>query len=86
MPAWRVEAKHDQLRLSLDATTRRKLERAAAYEETSLGEFVLEQALLAAECVIEVHERVVAAPSDLLAAHAPVKRQRAVGRRPRTGS
>ena len=45
--------KRDRMHLRLDAKTKRTLERAAAYEETSVSDFVLANAVAAAERVIE---------------------------------
>jgi uncharacterized protein (DUF1778 family) len=42
--------------LHLDAESTRKLERAAAYEETTVADFVLKNAVAAAERVIASHE------------------------------
>ena len=42
-----------------DARSKRKLERAAAYEETTVSRFVLHNAVAAAERVIEARERIV---------------------------
>ena len=52
----RSEAKRDRVHLRLDAGTKRKLERAAAYEDTSISAFVLDNAVAAADRVIEAHE------------------------------
>ncbi|MDE0704965.1 MAG: DUF1778 domain-containing protein [Rhodospirillaceae bacterium] len=49
--------KRDRMHLRLDARTKRKLERAAAYEETTVSGFVLANAVAAAERVIASHER-----------------------------
>ncbi len=46
------------MHLRLDAITKRKLERAAAFEETSVTDFVLANAVAAAERVIDTHEKV----------------------------
>ena len=53
-----VGIKRDRMHLRLDAKTKRKLERAAAYEETSVSDFVLVQAIAAADRVIDAHERI----------------------------
>ncbi|MCY4239053.1 MAG: DUF1778 domain-containing protein [Rhodospirillaceae bacterium] len=53
-----AETKHERVHLRLDARSRRKLERAAAYEETTLSRFVLHNAVAAAERVIEARERI----------------------------
>ena len=59
-----AEAKRDRMHLRLDAKTKRKLERAAAYEETSVSDFVLENAVAAAERVIDSHEKVALSARD----------------------
>ena len=46
-----TEVKRDRLHLRLDAKAKRKLERAAAYEETSVSDFILANAVAAAERV-----------------------------------
>ena len=46
-----VTIKRERMHLRLDANTKRKLERAAAYEETSISDFVLGQAIAAADRV-----------------------------------
>ena len=48
----------------LDAASKRKLERAAAYSNRSVTEFVLANAIEAAEKVIEDHETVVLSDRD----------------------
>jgi uncharacterized protein (DUF1778 family) len=59
-----VNAKRDRMHLRLDARTKRTLERAAAYEETSVTDFVLENAMAAAERVIDAHEKVTLSIPD----------------------
>jgi uncharacterized protein (DUF1778 family) len=59
-----AEAKRDRMHLRLDAKTKRKLERAAAYEETSISDFVLENAVAAAERVIDSHEKISLSARD----------------------
>lgn len=56
--------KRDRMHLRLDAKTKRKLERAAAYEETTVSDFVLANAVAAAERVIDSHEKVVLSAQD----------------------
>jgi uncharacterized protein (DUF1778 family) len=48
--------KQERMHIRLDPLSKRKLERAAAYAHKSLSEFVLGQALHAAEEVIQEHE------------------------------
>ncbi|HLG86346.1 MAG TPA: DUF1778 domain-containing protein [Alphaproteobacteria bacterium] len=52
------------MHLRLDAKTKRKLERAAAYEETSVTDFVLAYAVAAAERVISSHEKITLSAKD----------------------
>ena len=59
-----VEVKRDRMHLRLDAKTKRKLERAAAYEETSVSDFVLANAVAAAERVIDSHEKITLSAKD----------------------
>lgn len=56
--------KRDRMHLRLDARTKRKLERAAAYEARSVSDFVLENAVAAAERVIEAHEKITLSAAD----------------------
>jgi uncharacterized protein (DUF1778 family) len=56
--------RRDRLHLRLDARTKRVLQRAAAYQEKSVTDFVLSSAAAAAEQVIERHEQVTLAPAD----------------------
>ena len=56
--------KHERMHLRLDAASKRKLERAAAYAHKSLSEFVLSKALAAAEEVLEKHEQYILAEAD----------------------
>jgi uncharacterized protein (DUF1778 family) len=50
-------AKRDRVHLRLDAATKRMLERAAAFEQTSVSDFVLANARQAAARIIEAHEQ-----------------------------
>ena len=59
-----AEVKRDRMHLRLDAKAKRKLERAAAYEETSVSDFVLANAVAAAERVINSHEKVTLSTRD----------------------
>jgi len=59
-----VDARRDRMHLRLDATAKRKLERAAAYQATSVTDFVLANAVAAAERVIEAHEKIILSPRD----------------------
>jgi uncharacterized protein (DUF1778 family) len=52
------------MHLRLDAKTKRKLERAAAYEETTVSDFVMTNALAAAERVIDSHEKITLSAKD----------------------
>ncbi|MDE0691904.1 MAG: DUF1778 domain-containing protein [Gammaproteobacteria bacterium] len=56
--------KQARVHLRLDFKTKRKLERAAAYAETTMSAFVLGNAVAAADRVIESHEQVVLATLD----------------------
>ena len=64
-----AETKHERVHLRLDTKSKRKLERAAAYEETTVSRFVLHNAVSAAEQVIDAHERIVLPATDWDAFH-----------------
>ena len=64
-----AETRHERVHLRLDTRSKRKLERAAAYEETTVSRFVLHNAVTAAERVIEAHERNVLPATDWDAFH-----------------
>jgi uncharacterized protein (DUF1778 family) len=59
-----VILKRDRMHLRLDAMTKRKLERAAAYEAKSVSDFVLANAVAAAERVIDAHEKITLSAAD----------------------
>ncbi len=59
-----AEAKRDRMHLRLDAKTKRKLERVAAYEETSVSDFVVANAAAAAERVIDSREKIALSAMD----------------------
>ena len=65
----KAATKHERMHLRLDAGSKRKLERAAAYEETTVSRFVLRNAVAAAERVIETRERIVLPATDWDAFH-----------------
>ena len=56
--------KQERMHIRLDALSKQKLERAAAYAHKSLSEFVLGQALHAADEVIHEHESIVLDEAD----------------------
>ena len=58
------QVKRDRMHLRLDTRTKRKLERAAAYEETSVSDFVLANAVAAAERVIDSREKITLSAQD----------------------
>ena len=64
-----AETKHERVHLRLDARSKRKLERAAAYEETTVSRFVLHSSVAAAERVIEAREQIVLPATDWDAVH-----------------
>ena len=64
-----AETKHERVHLRLDPKSKRKLERAASYEETTVSRFVLSNAVAAAERVIEERERIVLPATDWDAFH-----------------
>lgn len=59
-----VDRKKERLHLRLDASSKRKLERAASYAETTTSQFVLRNALDAADRTIEHHEGIVLGQND----------------------
>jgi uncharacterized protein (DUF1778 family) len=59
-----AQIKRGRMHLRLDDKTKRKLERAAAYEETSVTDFVLENAVAAADRVIDAREKIVLTAKD----------------------
>ena len=64
-----ADLKRERVNLRLDAKSKRKLERAATYEETTVSRFVLSNAISAAERVIEAHERTLLPATDWDAFH-----------------
>ena len=64
-----AETKHERVHLRLDARSMRKLERAAAYEESTVSRFVLHHAVAAAERVIEARDQIVLPATDWDAFH-----------------
>ncbi len=60
----KTNPKRDRMHLRLDATTKRKLERAAAYTQKSVTDFVLSQAVNAADQVLKTHEQHVLSAAD----------------------
>lgn len=56
--------KQARMHIRLDALSKQKLERAAAYTHKSLSEFVLGQALTAADQVIHEHETLTLKQAD----------------------
>ena len=59
-----AEIKRDRMHLRLDAKAKRALERAAAYEEKTVSDFVLANAVAAAERVIDAHEKITLSTPD----------------------
>lgn len=57
-------AKQERMHIRLDALSKQKLERAATYVHKSLSEFVLGQALHAADEVIQEHETLTLNQAD----------------------
>lgn len=60
----KTSLKRDRMHLRLDAATKRKLERAAAYAQKSVSDFVLSQAVEAANQVLKAHEHHVLSTAD----------------------
>lgn len=83
-----AEAKQARMHLRLDPRAKRKLARAAALTSSTVSDFVLSNALAAAERVIEAHEVVTLPAPDwdrfydaLLHPPAPNARLKAAARR-----
>jgi uncharacterized protein (DUF1778 family) len=57
-------AKQERMHIRLDTLSKQKLERAAAYAHKSLSDFVLGQALHAADEVIQKHETLTLSEVD----------------------
>ncbi len=80
--------KRDLMHLRLDAKTKRRLERLAAYDETTMSDFVLSNAVAAAERVTDPHEKIVLTAQDwdifcdaLINPPEPIERLREAARR-----
>ncbi len=80
--------KRDRMHLRIDAKTKRKLERAAAYSDTTVSDFVLANALAAATRLIEAREKITLSERDWAVFHAalldppaPNKRLKTAARR-----
>lgn len=56
--------RHARVHLRMDGRAKRTLERAAAYEETTVSRFVLTSAIAAAERVIESREKIILPATD----------------------
>ncbi len=56
--------KRDRMHLRLDVATKRKLERAAAYTQKSVTDFVLSQAVEAADQLLKSHEQHTLSTAD----------------------
>ena len=56
--------RRDRMHLRLDAKSKRTLEKAAAFEETTVSDFVLRNAVAAAERVIDARQTVTLSPRD----------------------
>ncbi len=56
--------KQERMHIRLDALSKQKLERAATYAHKSLSEFVLSQALHAADELIQKHETLTLNEAD----------------------
>lgn len=58
------ELKRERMHLRLDSRTKRRLERAAAYTDKSVSDFVLANAVAAAERVLAARERITLSEPD----------------------
>lgn len=59
-----LETKQERMHIRLDANLKRKLERAASYTHKTVSDFVLGQALLSAEKIIQAHESLILTARD----------------------
>ena len=59
-----TNVKRDRMHLRIDASTKRRLERAAAYAQISVTDFVVVNAVAAAERTIDAHEKIMLSPTD----------------------
>lgn len=57
------------MHLRVDAKTKRKLERAAAYQEKTVTDFILANAVAAADSVIDAREKITLSQKDWNAFH-----------------
>lgn len=57
-------SKQQRMHIRLDSFSKQKLEKAASYKHKNLSEFVLSQALTAAEQIINEHEKMTLSASD----------------------
>lgn len=57
-------SKQQRMQIRLDAFAKQQLEKAARYQHKSLSEFVLFQALTAAEQIISEHEQIILSAAD----------------------
>jgi uncharacterized protein (DUF1778 family) len=64
-----TDIKRDRMHLRLDARSKQMLERAAAYNATTVSDFVLSEALEAARRTIASRESIVLGPADWAAFH-----------------
>ncbi len=56
--------KDSRLNIRCDSRTRQLLDKAASYVHVSISEFVLSQALVSAERVVQEHESITLNPDD----------------------
>jgi uncharacterized protein (DUF1778 family) len=59
-----TNVKRDRMHLRIDANTKRRLERAAAYEQISVTDFVVVNAVAAAQRTIDAHEKITLSPTE----------------------
>ena len=59
--------KEHRLNIRLDQRSREMLDKAAAYAQVSVSEFVLRHALASAEQVVKAHESITLGPDDFRA-------------------
>jgi len=66
-PAMSTLVKDTRLHIRCDQEVRRLLDKAAAYAQMSVSEFVLRHAVEQAQSVVQAHEAIALAPDDFAA-------------------
>jgi len=59
-----TKAKSDRMQIRIDGVSKSKIERAARYSHKTVSEFVIANAIVAADRVIEEHDRMTLSEQD----------------------